>query len=404
MIRDASSGKTPVLRVEEGVTFEKPLGLGETANLFFPNLQPTRGILSRQMRAQVERVVLVHEREGKGVLGYPILFSAHLMPIMFESFPNAEHWMFNGIGQFIKGPKDKTFNPQFGFEARIPDLQEDDKKTVLFYLRGHGDTWLPAGYKPDLAIIAMNFGSNPGITFVTPRQDLRITIDAFAEAGYAKGFENQMALLSHLGFESLPEKREDVLLTPDRYSSTLAEAVDGLEKEIPAEMRGKPIIFLNPLKHMEGEIPIPHIWPHIMRDVAQDNDAVIVVNKGIGMFQEGNRDFEEIRGAFFGMEDKKARLVNLNLASRKRFFAMLGLVRRTGGVMIGIETGGSHAAGWMDVAQIILLPVEGMREYVAYLQERENVGTVVIPPDDYTKERVQIKRQTKQMIDRNKGK
>jgi hypothetical protein len=380
--------------------FEHTLDIGQGTPLF-SDIIKTEGLLDRKAREQVDRVILVYERKGYGVIGYPVMFTSHLMPVLFENFPNAEFNLFNGLGQFIKGPQGRV-HPETQLFSHCCQSRWGGDKTVLLNMYGIEGESPPDEFKPGLILEFPDFGRCAAMHIKNLNDESLIAHPEFAISGYDGVYENQMQVLAKLGFENLPKRREDVLLTPERYSEKLAKAIEALEQELPDTAKGKPIIFLNPLKHMEGEVQCPYLWPIFMHGLAKIDDTAIVVNPGGADNPRSVFDRNEILGAYGMTKHKEAELVDLNLDNRLKLFAMLGLVRKTGGLLIGIETGTTHAAGWMDVAQFVVFASGSSRHYIEYLENRNNMEVIDASDPNFTPHSIDIERRTRLMLRENK--
>lgn len=247
-------------------------------NILFPGSSPVEGLLSRERREQVERVIQVGSESG---LSYPLLQDSEVLTLLPENFPNAKEFIvYSNIAQLFRPPPGKEFTlPEKPFHEDYPRLIESKEKTLLLF----------TNYRPDREVHL--FGcSGVRISMLGFREESEVAVmsaDTITETPHmvsAKGSnvqERQHDILRHMGFEGTLRPGERFTLTGDKLSDQVLETKEALWAKIPGGA-ARPLIVWNPLVGYGGVWPQDSkgSWMEAGRKIMGEVDANIVLNDG----------------------------------------------------------------------------------------------------------------------------
>lgn len=344
--------------------------------------------LSRAWREGVEFVGLVYDHPG---LSHSVLIFADVLPFVFETFPAAEVVVFNhgengtNVASLYRAPakrrlvvKDRSFHVVAG--DWLTEAAARPSATLFFERLTVSRALLPqAG---DVTLHLHAFSAPPREAEVdvyrrgsTEAERLRFPVEGGVQ-------ERQRGMIEHLGLSGFPHSRESSLLDERTYSDALAERIAALRATHPELGNGRPLLFANLLKSMngdwtfEGETPqvVKARWVAALELVARQLPVDLMLNPGPrewtanGWFPSGagaplsenwerlsaREEMRRLGRHLRQLPGRRVRLVDLEgNCGLLELAALLHLVKESGGALLDVHTGTTHLAEWMGTPEAV---------------------------------------------------
>ena len=368
----AGSHHPGILREPHRLSKVRPLFEGEVTKL--------EGLLDRNVRSRVERVMLIYGGIG---LSYPLINGAILAQLIPENFPNADFVDCTGPGimQLVRRQRDRNLTIINNmFQGSSGGLEAGKEKSIAFYL---GEIPFPAVLEElrdsnCLTVCLPSFGGpNAGrVHAITGEHYHRFPAVARASKQIQSIKDAQTRVLSRIGLENLPELGQPLVLTPDKFSSELVASIDSLGREVRRKGGSRPFIFINNLKRHKSHFSAQEELADELKKLVRDMDATFIVNHGGRQWEyEG----DEMRKGAIVLEEalRKApggseKVLPFRQSNLVEFAALIHLADASGGCFVDVHGGGSFISDWLGAREVVI----SLDEWDHLIRERKNLRTV----------------------------
>jgi hypothetical protein len=323
--------------------------------LFQDRVETAENLLNREVRGQVERVILSCNLTG---LSFPLMFSSLLAQYLPKNFLNAEFVDFTGLMKIVKMRGDQRLRtPTVSFSEC--GFSEGWGRSVHFYpgILFSNPTAKQSEQANALTLFLEEFGQKANVVELKqPGYDkVSFKVGVREDERIQKVKDKQVRLLRQLGFDILPEAGEHSILTAEEYSRELEQTITRVGGKISEVAGDKPVIFVNTTKRHRKDYTRTDALNQRLSELVREVDATYIVNKGAGtggeahmLQKQGDELFRQLKSV--GGE----RVLDFGTFDLTHLAALMVVADRTGGCTVDLLGGTSILADWLGTREAMV--------------------------------------------------